>query len=175
MAQSIQYNALRRLSSTHAIAEFYRSEVIPTSNGSVSSYPTDIASILEDFSDIFTKPQGLPPSRNHDHAIHLLPNTNPVQVRPYRYFHFKKKEMEKLVTKMFNDRIIKTSTNLFSSSVILIRKKDSTWRFCVDYHVLNAVMICDHFSIPPIYELFDKLHRTRYFSNLDLLARYHQI
>lgn len=119
--------------------------------------------------------QGLEPSQTCDHAIHLLPKTNPVQVRPYWYPHFQKKEMEKLDTEMLNDGIIRPSTRPFWSLVILIHRKDDTWHFCVDYRAHNTVSIHDRFPIPTINKLFDELHGVQYFSKLDLLARYHQI
>ncbi|KAA3464926.1 peroxidase 64 [Gossypium australe] len=119
----IQYNSLCPLSSTHAIIEFHRLDLVTNSNGSISSYPIDIAIMLDELSDIFTKPQGLPPSQTRDHAINLLSNTNTIQVRPYRYPHFQKK-MEKLVTDMLHDGIIRPNTSPFSSPIILISLLD---------------------------------------------------
>ncbi|KAL4271478.1 hypothetical protein GQ457_13G013980 [Hibiscus cannabinus] len=131
--------------------------------------------LLVEYEYVFVAPRGLPPVRDNDHAIHLQPLAKPVNVRPYRYPYIQKEEIERQVQHMLDHQLIRKSTSPFSSPVLLVKKKDGTWRFCVDYRALNAVTVKDKFPIPTAEELFDELGNSHFFSKLDLLAGYHQI
>ncbi|XP_058725452.1 uncharacterized protein LOC131596726 [Vicia villosa] len=134
-----------------------------------------ISQILTKYSPLFQSPSSLPPQRPADHKITLTSNSDPVNVRPYRYPHFQKQEIENQIREMLNQGLIRASTSAFSSPVLLVRKKDGSWRFCVDYRALNAITVKDRFPIPAIDELLDELYGTHWFSKLDLRSGYHQI
>ncbi|GJX77412.1 retrotransposon-related protein [Tanacetum coccineum] len=144
-------------------------------NNSTSSRHPEIEQLLIRYDSLFQVPTCLPPNRAIDHRIHLLPNTKPVNVQPYRYPHYQKGEMEKLVTEILGQGIIRFSHSLFSSPVLLVKKKDGSYHFCVDYRALNAMTIKDMFLFPTADEMFDELGGASIFTKLDLRAGYHQI
>jgi hypothetical protein len=118
---------------------------------------TDVlAELLHHFSPLFAEPTGLPPGRHRCHQIRLLPGTPPVVVRPYRYGHHQKQELERRCATMLGQGVIQPSSSAFAALVLLVKKTDISWRFCVDYRTLNTKTVKDKFPIPVVKELLDE-------------------
>jgi len=134
-----------------------------------------LALLLHTYSSVFATPTSLSPPRFQDHSIPLIEGSQPVKVKPYRYPHIQKAENKKLVQGMLEEGIIQPSKSPFSSPIILVKKKDGSWRVCTDYRALKAITIKDTFPIPTVDELIDELFGATFFSKLDLRSGYHQI
>jgi len=129
--------------------------------------------LLAEYQDLFIEPKSLPPRRSLDHSIPLIPQAKPVNIRSYRYPPKLKTEIERLVKDMLSQSIIRPSRSPFASPILLVKKKDGTWCFCIDYRRLNTITIKDKFPIPIIKDLLDELKDASIFSKLDLRSEYH--
>jgi hypothetical protein len=166
----------KRLIATDAIDTFLQLQLLPhQSNNPPAQTNPAIQTLLDQFAALFQEPNTLPPSRKTDHQIPITHDSDPINIRPYRYPQFQKHDIEQQIRNMLSQGIIQTSSSAFSSPVLLVRKKDGSWRFCVDYRALNSITIKDRFPIPTINELLDELYGTRWYSKLDLRSGYHQI
>jgi len=144
------------------------------SDQSVHSLP-EVQKLIEQYQHLFQEPHGLPPKRPYDHHIPLIPGAQPVNVRPYRYAPQQKTEIERQVSEMLKSGIIQHSTSPYASPVLLVKKKDGSWRFCVDYRHLNVITVKNKHPLPIVDELLDELAGATYFSKLDCRSGYHQI
>jgi hypothetical protein len=137
--------------------------------------PAPIQALLHSFAPVFATPTELPPTHAHDHRI-ILTSSQPVNVRSYRYPHFQKTDIEKIIRELLLTGVIRPIQSPFSASVLLVHKAYGSWLLCVDYYrARNHETIKDKFPIPVIDELLDELHGAVIFSKLDLRSGYHQI
>jgi hypothetical protein len=118
---------------------------------------------------------GMPPDRDIEFSIELLPGTTPISKRPYR-MNVKdlaglKKQIEELLSKGF----IRPSSSPWGVPTLFVDKKDGSRRMCVDYRSLNEVTIKNKYPLPRIEDLFDQMRGAKVFSKIDLRSGYHQL
>lgn len=124
---------------------------------------------------MYTQHIALPPSRSYYHTIPLVPGDVPVNNRPYRYSPHHKDEIERQIKELLAAGHITPSTTPFASPVLLVQKKDGSWRFCVDDRSLNNLIIKNRFPLPIIDEILDELGKSKYFVVQDMRSGYHQV
>lgn len=110
--------------------------------------PEQIHALLDRFDLIFQEPKGLPPKRECDHARELLPGSKPVNLRPHRYSFEQKNAIEEIISEMLQAQTVTTSVSSYASPVLLVKKKDASWRLCIDYRRLNDIIIKNKYPIP---------------------------
>jgi hypothetical protein len=147
----------------------------PESQEQMANMPNSVTELLSEYDALFAEPAGLPPQRIVDHRIPLIPGAQPIKVRPYRYSPIQKTEIERQLKQMLSQGVIRPSTSSFASPVLLVRKKDGTWRFCIDYRHLNAITVKHKHPMLVVDELLDELAGSRWFTKLDFRSGYHQI
>jgi hypothetical protein len=139
-----------------------------TIESQVSLLLSEVQSLIAQFGVIFEEPDGLPPSRACDHEIPLVPGARLVNIRAYCYPLALKDEIGNQVKDMLSKGIIQHNTSLFSSPVLLVKKKDGTYRFCVDFRHLNSLTLESKYQVPVFDQLMDDLADASWFTNLDL-------
>jgi hypothetical protein len=132
--------------------------------------------VVRDFLDVFPeKLAGMPPEREVEFVIDLLPGTAPVSKRPYRMFVEELQELKNQLMELQEAGYIRPSSSPWGAPVLFVQKKDGSQRMCVDYRSLNDVTIKNKYSLPRIDDLFDQMRGARVFSKIDLRSGYHQM
>ena len=131
--------------------------------------------LLLDYKDIFAK-SSLDLGRTSvvEHKIDTG-NAQPIKQSPYRVSQQQRAEIDSHIANMLEQDIIEVSSSPWSSPVVLVKKKDGTTRFCIDYRKLNTVTKKDSYPLPRIDDALDALSKSKYYSTLDLQSGYHQV
>ena len=125
--------------------------------------------VVKDFSDVFPEElPGMPPDRDIEFLIELLPGTGPISKRPYRMPANDLEEIKKQIKELLEKGYIRRSSSPWGDPVHLVEKKDGSLRMVVDYRALNEVMIKNKYPLPMINDLFDQLQGAKVFSKIDL-------
>jgi hypothetical protein len=132
--------------------------------------------VVRDFPDVFPEElPGMPPDREVEFVIDLLPRTAPISKRPYRMSIEELKELKKQLIELQEAGYIRPSSSPWGSPILFVQKKDGSQRMCVDYRSLNDVTMKNKYPLPRIEDLFDQMRGAREFSKIDLWSGYHQM
>jgi hypothetical protein len=136
---------------------------------------SDVLVVCE-FEDVFPEePPGLPPDRDVEFVINLVPGTAPIAQSPYRMAEVELKLLKAELDSLLEKGFIRPSASPWGFPALFIPKKDGTQRLRIDYRALNAVTIKNKYPLPRIDYLMDKLRQDKFFSKIDLQSGYHQM
>ncbi|XP_023642103.1 uncharacterized protein LOC111831583 [Capsella rubella] len=139
--------------------------------------PDEIKSILEKYKDVFPEelPKGLPPIRGIEHQIDLIPGAQLPNRPAYRVNPEEAKELERQVADLMKQGYVRESLSPCAVPVLLVPKKDGSWRMCVDCRAVNNITIKYRHPIPRLDDMLDELSGSVIFSKIDLKSGYHQV
>jgi hypothetical protein len=131
---------------------------------------------VNEFLDVFPDDiTSLPPEREIEFSIDLMPGAQPISVAPYRMSPVELRELKSQLEELLRKHFIRPSVSPWGAPVLLVKKKDGTMRLCIDYRQLNKVTIKNKYPLPRIDDLLDQLKGATVFSKIDLRSGYHQI
>ncbi|MFS8027566.1 putative nucleotidyltransferase, Ribonuclease H [Helianthus anomalus] len=132
--------------------------------------------VVREFPQVFPDDlPGLPPSRDVDFRIDLIPGANPVAKAIYRLAPSEMRELSNQLQELLEKGFIRPSTSPWGAPVLFIKKKDGSFRMCIDYRELNKLTIKNRYPLPRIDDLFDQLQGAQCFSKIDRRSGYHQL
>nr|GEW82673.1 putative reverse transcriptase domain-containing protein [Tanacetum cinerariifolium] len=132
--------------------------------------------IVRDFPEVFLEDlPGLPPARPMEFQIDLIPGAAPVARAPYRLAPYEMKELSKKLQELCDKGFIRPSSSPWGAPVLFVKKKDGSFRMCIDYRELNKLTVKNRYPLPWIDDLFDQLQGSSVYSKIDLRSGYHQL
>ncbi|GJY72908.1 putative reverse transcriptase domain-containing protein [Tanacetum coccineum] len=146
------------------------------SNVKVDEHKLSDIFIVRDLVEVFPEDlSGLPPQRQVEFRIDLVPGATPVAKSPYRLAPSEMQELSAQLQELQDKGFIRPSHSPWGAPVLFVKKKDGALRMCIDYRELNKLTIKNRYPLPRIDDLFDQLQGARYFSKIDLRSGYHQL
>ncbi|KAK1411706.1 hypothetical protein QVD17_38266 [Tagetes erecta] len=132
--------------------------------------------VVCDFQDVFPEDlPGLPPPRQIEFRIDLVPGAAPIARSPYRLAPSELQELSKQLQELLDKGFIRPSFSPWGAPVLFVKKKDGSFRMCIDYRELNKLTIKNRYLLPRIDDLFDQLQGSSFYSKIDLRSGYHQL
>ncbi|UYV80142.1 K02A2.6-like, partial [Cordylochernes scorpioides] len=136
------------------------------------SQKNELRQVLSKYSDLFSSKLGK--TNLAKHRIDTE-NAKPIKHKPYRVSPKERDIIKEQIQDMLQEGVIRASSSPWAFPVILVRKRDGNWRFCVDYRKLNSITVKDVYPIPRIDDVMDTLQGSRYFTAIDLRSGYWQV
>ncbi|GJZ85633.1 putative reverse transcriptase domain-containing protein [Tanacetum coccineum] len=132
--------------------------------------------IVQDFPEVFPEDlPGIPPTRQVEFQIDLIPGAAPVARAPYRLAPSEMKELSDQLKELSDKGFIRPSSSPWGAPVLFVKKKDGSFRMCIDYRELNKLTVKNRYPLPRIDDLFDQLQGSSIYSKIDLRSGYHQL
>ncbi|GJW77869.1 putative reverse transcriptase domain-containing protein [Tanacetum coccineum] len=132
--------------------------------------------VVREFLKVFPEDlPGLPPVRQVEFQIDLILGAAPVARAPYRLAPSEMQELSNQLQELADRGFIRPSTSPWGAFVLFIKKKDGSFRMCIDYRELNKLTIKNHYPLPRIDDLFDQLQGSSVYLKIDLRSGYHQL
>jgi hypothetical protein len=152
----------------------------PSSNSgivnSVEGKALEDIRVVSEFPNEFPKDLPcMPPDRDIEFSIELIPGTAPISKRPYRMDVKDLAKLKKQIEELLSKGFIRPSSSPWRSPTLFIDKKDGSRRLCIDYRSLNEITIKNKYPLPRIEDLFDHMRGAKVFSKIDLRSGYHQL
>ena len=136
----------------------------------------EMVSVVCEYPDVFPgELPGLPPVREVEFGIEVMPGTAPISKQAYKMVPVEMGELKKQVVELQQKGFIRPSISPWGAPVLFVKKKDGSLRLCIDYRELNRVTIKNKYPLPRIDDLFDQLREPALFSKIDLKSGYHQL
>ncbi|GBM89606.1 Retrovirus-related Pol polyprotein from transposon 297, partial [Araneus ventricosus] len=151
------------------------SSILENLEGLNEEQRTAVKELLQEFQNLFSASDSDVGRCNMTQHRINTGNHPPIKQYPRRLPLAKKEEAERLVKEMVDNGIIEESSGPWASSIVLVKKKDGSTRFCVDYRKLNEITIKDSYPLPRIDDTLDALNGSQWFSTLDLKSGYWQV
>ena len=152
-------------------------EALLTNEELPKDLPSQVKNVLQDYEDVFPEelPKGLPPLRGIEHQIDLIPGAVIPNRPAYRANPEETKELQRQVEELLDKGHVRESLSPCAVPVILVPKKEGTWRMCTDYRAVNKITIKYRHPIPRLDDMLEDLHGAKLFSKIDLKSGYHHI
>jgi hypothetical protein len=132
--------------------------------------------VVQEYPDVFPEElPGMPPDRDIEIVIELLPQTPPISKMLYRMPVNELAELKKQIAELESKGFIRPSSSPWGAHVLFVEKKDGTQQMCMDYHSLNEVTIKNEYPLPWIEDLFDQMKGASAFLKIDLRSGYYQL